>query len=114
MAMKALGIKAIRQQNTTLWVEAQQVLSATQLCGRRHHHPLASLCPALHPLGPGVSMGPACRRFLCDGLQHEQFCPMQVPKDGSSRSQSRRRFVERGEVMQMKQIGLLYPSLVQD
>src|SRR5437667_58813 len=114
MAIKTLWIKAIRQQDTALRVEGQQVLSTAELSGRRHHHPLTGLGPAAHPLDPGVSIDPACWRPLCDGLKHKQFRPMQVPKDGNGRGQACCRFVKGGEVMQMAQVCLLRSSLAHD
>src|SRR5437667_12250509 len=114
MAIKTLWIKAIRQQDTALRVEGQQVLSTAELSGRRHHHPLAGLGPAAHPLDPGVSIDPACWRPLCDGLKHKQFRTMQVPKDGNGRGQACCRIGKGGEVMQMEQVGLLRSSLAPD
>ena len=82
------------------------------LCGEQQQA-LAAPRPAAHPALPRLGVAPAGRRAVGDALEHEQLGAVQVADDRDVGRHARGRLVDRGQVVQVQDVGVGGARLLQ-
>ena len=101
-----LGIEAVGDARRSAPGSTPSSATARSTRARREQQqPPAALRPAAHPPRPCGGVRPAGRRPAGDLLEHQQLGPVQVPDDGHAGSDARGGLVQRGQVVQVQDVG---------
>ena len=110
---EALGIEAVGRDHAPARIDAQDAFGALELAVGEQQHALAAEGPAAHPALPRLGMGPARRRPVGDALEHEQLGAVQVADDRDVGRHARGRLVDRGQVVEVQDVGVGGARLLQ-
>ncbi len=108
--LEDLRVEAVRDDDAAPRVDAEDALGPVDVRGREDDQPLAAPRPALHPLPPGLEVGPAAGRLL----EHEELRAVEVADDRHVGRDPLRRGVERREVVEVEDVVIGRAGFLED
>ncbi len=109
-ARREAGVEAVGDTGEALGLEAKHRGGALGAGGAADDDPLAGSGPLADPLRPGLGVAPARRGAGGDLFQHQQLGAVHVPEHRRRREGPRRRLVQRGQVVQVEEVGVAGPG----
>ena len=106
-------VEAVGDLDAAVVGNAEQAIHALVLARRERDQPLAASGPLAHPPRPRLRVVPAGRRAGLDLLEHQELGAVDVAHHRHVGGHARRGLVDRRQVVQVQDVGLARPRLLQ-